>query len=254
MLPNHSSAIDNLNNKTEFTSQTRIIEVRQIRKQLQQLIKTIYQLKTNLLLQDQEMKRFLSYFDNIKALSQQVDFKLTDIDMEGMNTLIRSLEQTLAESVLEKLPENITIPDNLSIEVIYQSCDDFLDKKAHAVQKIIRQFNDKGETIRQSGLKQLSEFLTQQQGFWEHVIRFFSPTYRRCIIQIEGKLRNQDQSSLKAVTEIANLLSQQKDNSYFWVRSRLDKIASSNRYGLFQASEVASTTEAKPEHEPELVF
>lgn len=233
-MANFQSQQQLLEKKVAFTDQIRTKDVYLLRLQLNQLFSEVCQLRTKLLLKQQEAQGFIALLNRLRRLSTEADFKLTDINSLELVELVDNIEAELYQNLKSQLPEQFTTQEPGSLLLFYKQSEQELGRRAQSILGLLRNFNQQGEELRQQALQELSRFMEAQQGFWERIFRFFSSNYRHCVLNIEASLRS-SKSSLDKVNEINSLLSTTSQSCFYFSNQRLQTIAASNRYGLFQA-------------------
>lgn len=232
-IENKNSRLLFLLNKASFTTQTRIADVSKIRYQLQTLLTSINELKTKLQLKYIESQELIKNINLLRQLTDDANFKLTNININNFLKFNSEILKKINQDFINQLPQSFINISTTQLNEIYQQCDDELAKQIAKLETVINDFNSKGSQLRQASLEQLAHFINKQQGLLENIFRFFSPSYRKCMVEIESILRS-NCSSLEKVDNITQQLFTAQSRSFYCVSQRLKNLSAHNKYGLFE--------------------
>jgi len=216
--------------------------------------------KQLLLYQQTQVKNWLSIIKQISPLIKTVTIP------EVHQWYEQYINETFRAVVPVDLPKGIklkTCEDKLNfLQNYHDSAIKEVDKAKESIEKTVKKWD---KTNTEKTIEALRSHIQDTKGFWNKILMWLSPSYRKCIIELEKTLQDYDVSLKKRgvkkdgvhkqyLTKIHHRLEQAKVETCGWVGakpvSEMYKVTSSS-YPFFQPPVSEDKLSTPPATEPE---
>lgn len=204
-------------------------------------------------------------YRGLKELSLVIktDVEHTKLYTEGVPYLKKLIEENallltktecykgkmLCDKALDEWHKALWFISNEPKNVTLQALNDYhlkrekeIESLQSVIQKSLKKLEEKGKTLREEALGDLSVFLSTRHGFWEQLFRIISPTYRRCMLELYAILKHQELSTLNKMDAIINTIEDSKKKGICLVHYRF--------MALYQAGSMMFFAPEDDRHKP----
>lgn len=225
-------SLSNVNQQVDDIDGRAVTEVRRLRYSLRALFQGLSQLQEDLEKGLENASLLFSGISQLKTWLADNSLLLSKNDIQAADKLCDKVISDGYQHMSEGLDAKAGTSFD-QIKILHQERIAKIIEVKEEVSSVLKKLDEKGEHLRHVALRELTSFIIHRRGVWESVLRFVSPSYKRCMKRIEAILSSRRFSSVMKVEGILSTVEETKRGGFFYIRARLSKINGVNKLGFF---------------------